>query len=462
MLQSVNFTRIINSITQSFENGTINNNNSTISANQTQNSTTNNLAGGIVTYINYLSTLNRTQCPTNYSAQSTKTCFCETLYSTLEKLPRTVQLIWNQLKPIFIGKLLYAPNNTLNNALVKKINSTFAFIDSILQLIEQIDSATNNVDSLTTILEMIRNLLPPNLQEQFKYETVLETIKNSKSSLVAIKNLIKCFELNKFVGYEFEYQAVDDGMKLIEADSLWAVLIFDNDINQKNVTTATNSTTISYEIPKKFSYKIRMATDLTHNTFYTQDRYFRYGPNICITCNIDFLYGYIYLQDMIEKAVIELKTNQPQNIGIVTQMNPYPCFINDKFVNAITRTLPLFMVLAWIFTVSMMVKDIVYEKEKRLKEFMRVMGLTNAIHWTAWFITAFISMIIICLLLVIILKFGKILTYSDFGVLIVFFCCFTISVITQCFLISVFFGRANLAAAVGGKKTIIIIELVNY
>ena len=82
---------------------------------------------------------------------------------------------------------------------------------------------------------MIRNLLPPNLQEQFKYETVLETIKNSKSSLVAIKNLIKCFELNKFVGYEFEYQAVDDGMKLIDADSLWAVLIFDNDINQKNV-----------------------------------------------------------------------------------------------------------------------------------------------------------------------------------------------------------------------------------
>ena len=29
--------------------------------------------------------------------------------------------------------------------------------------------------------------------------------------------------------------------------------------------------------------------------------------------------------------------------------------------------LPLFMVLSWIFTVSMNVKDIVYEKEKGLK-----------------------------------------------------------------------------------------------
>jgi len=33
-------------------------------------------------------------------------------------------------------------------------------------------------------------------------------------------------------------------------------------------------------------------------------------------------------------------------------------------VNSIRQMLPLFMVLSWIFTVSMNVKDIVYEKEK--------------------------------------------------------------------------------------------------
>ena len=34
--------------------------------------------------------------------------------------------------------------------------------------------------------------------------------------------------------------------------------------------------------------------------------------------------------------------------------------------------------------------------------------------------------------------------------LIVFFCCFTIATITQCFLISTFFNQANLAAVVSG------------
>jgi hypothetical protein len=39
-------------------------------------------------------------------------------------------------------------------------------------------------------------------------------------------------------------------------------------------------------------------------------------------------------------------------------------FFGFRFVNSISRMLPLFMVLSWIFTVSMNVKDIVHEKEK--------------------------------------------------------------------------------------------------
>jgi len=111
---------------------------------------------------------------------------------------------------------------------------------------------------------------------------------------------------------------------------------------------------------------------------------------------------------------------------------------------------PVFMVLAWIFTVSMIIKDIVYEKEKRLKEFMRVMGLSNGIHWLSWFLTSFVIIMFISFLLALILKYGKIIGNTDLSVIIVFFCCFVIATITQCFLISVFFARANLAAAAGG------------
>lgn len=71
---------------------------------------------------------------------------------------------------------------------------------------------------------------------------------------------------------------------------------------------------------------------------------------------------------------------------------------------AISRSMPMFMVLSWIYSVSMIVKGIVYEKERRLKEVMKVMGLGNGVHWLAWFITAFIMMFISVIMLLFVLK----------------------------------------------------------
>ena len=66
--------------------------------------------------------------------------------------------------------------------------------------------------------------------------------------------------------------------------------------------------------------------------------------------------------------------------------------------------MPMFMTLAWIYTVSMIVKGIVYEKEQRLKEVMKVMGLGNSVHWLTWFITCFVTMIASVILLLAVLK----------------------------------------------------------
>lgn len=76
--------------------------------------------------------------------------------------------------------------------------------------------------------------------------------------------------------------------------------------------------------------------------------------------------------------------------------------------------------------------------------------MTNSVHWLAWFITSVVMMMITTVLLVAVLKFGDILQYSDPTVIFVFFFVFTITTIMFCFLISVFFSRANVAAACGG------------
>ena len=50
------------------------------------------------------------------------------------------------------------------------------------------------------------------------------------------------------------------------------------------------------------------------------------------------------------------------------------------------------MVLAWIYSVSMTVKSIVLEKEMRLKEMLKAMGVANSVIWYTWFIDSFLMM----------------------------------------------------------------------
>ena len=380
--------------------------------------------------------------------------------------------ILNIIYPLLYGKILYSPNTPIYNKVIQRMNSTFVTIDQFINGNSSFDTIISYADTLKSLLQSFSSIntnLISQLNTTFNNETIndlfdqnfgfllnqtngnlttlsqsLVDLSNQLSQnltelvivLKFIKNVLNCFELNRFYGYLNENDAVNDAMNLVDYNLLWAVVVFDD-----------NSTT---ELPDKITYKIRMNAYNTHDTTKLKDKIYTYGPNNCDSCTIDFTLGFIYIQELVENSLIEERTNETYNFGVKTQMTPYPCHTKDAFIQAISKSLPLFMVLAWIFTVAMIIKDIVYEKEKRLKEFMRVMGLSNGIHWLAWFITSFVLIMFISVLLAIILKYGKVIGHTDFSVLLVFLCCFVIATITQCFLISVFFIRANLAAAAGG------------
>lgn len=70
------------------------------------------------------------------------------------------------------------------------------------------------------------------------------------------------------------------------------------------------------------------------------------------------------------------------------------------------RSLPLFLTLAWIYSVAMTVKAVVREKEKRLRDTMRAMGLSRGVLWLGWFLSCVVPFLISTALLVLVLKVG--------------------------------------------------------
>lgn len=66
--------------------------------------------------------------------------------------------------------------------------------------------------------------------------------------------------------------------------------------------------------------------------------------------------------------------------------------LSSSFMITLNRCFPLFMVLAWVYSVSMTVKGIVLEKELRLKETLKTMGVNNEVIWCTSFIDSFLMM----------------------------------------------------------------------
>lgn len=76
----------------------------------------------------------------------------------------------------------------------------------------------------------------------------------------------------------------------------------------------------------------------------------------------------------------------------------------SRFLRSLARSLPLFMTLAWIYSVATTVRGVVAEKEARLKETLRIMGLRNLINWLSWAASFGLLLAISALFLTLILK----------------------------------------------------------
>uniref|UniRef100_A0A8C9P6X7 ABC-2 type transporter transmembrane domain-containing protein n=1 Tax=Spermophilus dauricus TaxID=99837 RepID=A0A8C9P6X7_SPEDA len=154
---------------------------------------------------------------------------------------------------------------------------------------------------------------------------------------------------------------------------------------------------------------------------------------------------------MMERAIINTFVGHDVvEPGNYVQMFPYPCYTRDDFLFVIEHMMPLCMVISWVYSVAMTIQHIVAEKEHRLKEVMKTMGLNNAVHWVAWFITGFLQLSISVTALTAILKYGQVLMHSHVLIIWLFLAVYAVATIMFCFLVSVLYSKAKLASACGG------------
>uniref|UniRef100_A0A8C6UEZ0 ABC transporter domain-containing protein n=1 Tax=Neogobius melanostomus TaxID=47308 RepID=A0A8C6UEZ0_9GOBI len=401
---------------------------------------------------------------TSSSHTTRQYAFCQNLIETLEGTSQ-LRYIWSTFKPLVQGKVLFTPNTPATRLMA---NSTFHALAMLRELADlwddfgpRLNSFLQNgtqVNVIRTLLEnpvfvtllnqrlggtggnadFIANFLynglpedrPPNISLTLYYRPVYMLYFSCTS---------QCLDLNKFEAMPTEGHLVTRALDLLDNGTYWAGIVFE--------TITTNSS----ELPAYMKYKLRMDINDVEPTNKIKERSWSPGARDSGFNDLRYIWGgFSYLQDMIDHAIIRIHTSKTQPLGVYAQQMPFPCYVEDEFLRSLTRSLPMFMTLAWVYSVAMIVKSIVAEKEARLKETIRIMGLRSSIYWLSWGVSSFLPLAFSSLLLALIMKYGKVLQYSDPSVIFVFLLVFCLSTIAQCFFISVFFSKANLAAACGG------------
>ncbi|XP_059511525.1 ATP-binding cassette sub-family A member 13-like isoform X2 [Stegostoma tigrinum] len=342
-----------------------------------------------------------------YNVPTNTTPFCMSFYQDILKAPNG-PLLWTVLKPLLLGEILYAPNTIPIQKLMNKSNSIF--------------STVNDLKTYSEFWLKSSNVLQK--QESFKSSQLQEALQN---------NFIRSF---------IQSQLDIDLDKLLERLQRYGILF---DVDDSNTSRGARS--LSSSLPTILSYTIR--TDILHSmpTDQLENPKWKSHPQNLPTRSFYYNRVFLPLQDMIERAIIQFHIGQDiPNPAIQIQAMPFPCHISDQFLNNTAFFFPLLMMLAWMISVASMVRNLVFEKELRLEEYTKMLGVKPIVHFMVWFLDTFFILILSSAFITIILKASEILPNSNGFIIFLFLLDFGVSVIALSYLIATFFSHANTAA----------------
>nr|XP_026488445.1 ATP-binding cassette sub-family A member 3-like [Vanessa tameamea] len=169
---------------------------------------------------------------------------------------------------------------------------------------------------------------------------------------------------------------------------------------------------------------------------------------------------FLAVQHAVSQEIIKQKTGKPINTKIYLQRLPQLSYRRDDLLVAMERFISMIIMMCFAYTFVNTVRVVTAEKEMQLKETMTIMGLPSWLHWLAWFIKQFSFLLISVTLMVILFKIPfnstedgegyAVLTFTPWSVLFFFLTLFVIASLSFCFMVSVFFTRANTAASFMG------------
>ncbi|CAD5206396.1 unnamed protein product [Bursaphelenchus okinawaensis] len=380
----------------------------------------------------------------NPAAHGGNSTFCDNII--VNDLPHCSNQFMNLklVKPVVHGYILVSPDTPLVRQVVGELEDKFKewnywkdLLHDFEMTAEDLQTALNESD-LPLAAEHIAEVLDWDEKTKTLVMDLLGNSSNPNGLFIIMKNMVASINNNtdclrmdriRYVADESEMERI--AYCLTEESHYMAGIVFEDFDNQ---TT---------KIPDVVKYKIRYEHSLVDSTKRYRDVISMKSRDRPLFDVRYVTFGYAFMQDILERSLIKYATNVTVEHGLRMQQEPFPCVLLDTF--DVTMFLSLFIILLWMTPACFLVKNIVHEKEMRLKEMMRIMGMGDVIHWMVWALQTLLMNTVAIVLIVVMLKYGGIMKHASVGLMFLTMFPFATACAAQCVFISTFFSRANLA-----------------
>ncbi|XP_012287761.1 ATP-binding cassette sub-family A member 5 isoform X2 [Orussus abietinus] len=163
-----------------------------------------------------------------------------------------------------------------------------------------------------------------------------------------------------------------------------------------------------------------------------------------------FYSGFMALQLVMDTTKIRLDTGNSDITvpDIKLEMFPKKAYTADWML-AFRVVIPLYMVLALSQFITYLLILIVGEKENKIKEGMKIMGLKDSVFWLSWFIIYSVFVFILSAVAVVLLFTLQMFQHTHFLPIFLLVVLYSFSVIMFAFMITPFFDKSRTAGVLG-------------
>ncbi|KAK4878287.1 hypothetical protein RN001_010793 [Aquatica leii] len=160
--------------------------------------------------------------------------------------------------------------------------------------------------------------------------------------------------------------------------------------------------------------------------------------------------GFVGLQALLDLAKIRTDTEKNDTIvpHLLLEMFPKEAFTGNWMV-AFRVVIPLYMVMALSQFVAYLLILIVGEKEKKIKEGMKIMGLKDSVFWLSWFIIYGLFVLFLSAVCCILLYSLRVFQNTNLLLIFLLVLLYSLSIIMFGFMITPFFDKSRTAGILG-------------